>query len=105
MWPLVGRDEELALAREALADPSAGGVVIAGAAGLGKTRLATEVAASAEVAERVRATRSAAVIPLRAFAPLPPPGPGAAGVELLARIREGLAERAAGRRMVLCVDD
>ena len=56
--------------------------------------------------EWVRATRSAASIPLGAFAALLPTGPGAGGgAELLAHAREALAERAGGRRLVLCVDD
>jgi DNA-binding CsgD family transcriptional regulator len=105
VWPLVGREAELGLALEVLRDGSAGGMVISGGAGLGKTRLAAEVAGSADVVEWVRATRSAAAIPLGAFAALLPDGPAGAGVELLARVRAGVAERAAGRRMVLCVDD
>ena len=44
LWPLVGRDGELGLAAELLSDGSPGGVVVAGAAGVGKTRLAAEVA-------------------------------------------------------------
>ena len=47
-----------------------------------------------------------ATIPLGAFAALLPAGAGAAhGVELLARARQALAERADGRRLVLSVDD
>jgi DNA-binding CsgD family transcriptional regulator len=109
-WPLIGRDHELAAAGEALADAAAGGVVVSGAAGVGKTRLAAEVARVAEArgcaVEWARATRSAATIPLGAFAPLLPadPAPGAAA-DVLARARLALAERAGGRRLVLCVDD
>jgi DNA-binding CsgD family transcriptional regulator len=110
-WPLVGREAELGSVAEALSDGSAGGVVITGPAGVGKTRLALEVsrlaAARGCAVAWARATRSAASIPLGAFAPLLPPAevrlPG--GVELLARARHALAERAAGRRLVLCVDD
>ncbi len=107
-WPLAGREAELRSAAAALGGGAAGGVVVAGAAGVGKTRLATEIAALAEeqgcTVAWVRATRSAASIPLGAFAPLLPAGlPD--GVELLARARDVLAERAAGRRLVLCVDD
>ena len=53
----------------------------------------------------MRATRSAASIPLGAFASLLPATERPEGVELLARARHALAEHAAGRRLVLCVDD
>jgi DNA-binding CsgD family transcriptional regulator len=80
-------------------------VVIAGEAGVGKTRLAREIAEAATApVEWVRATRSAASMPLGAFAALLPAERGE-GVELLARARHALAERADGRRPVLCVDD
>ena len=85
--------------------------MVAGPAGVGKTRLALEASehAAAEgcAVTWVRATRSAASIPLGAFGALLPPAdtPLPGGVELLARVRHALAERAAGRRLVLCVDD
>ena len=111
-WPLVGRDRELALAGELLSDALTGGVVVVGAPGVGKTRLAAEVsrvAASRDCAvEWVRATRSAATIPLGAFAalvPAPPDSASEGGAELLSRARQALAERSGGRRLVLCVDD
>lgn len=110
-WPLAGREAELRFVAEALANDSLAGVVVAGPAGVGKTRLAVEVsqlAASRDCAvEWARATRSAASIPLGAFAPLRPAADLRLpeGVELLARARHALAARAAGRRLVLCVDD
>ena len=110
-WPLAGREAELRFVAEALANDSLAGVVVAGPAGVGKTRLAVEVsqlAASRDCAvEWARATRSAASIPLGAFAPLLPATDLRLpeGVELLARARHALAARAAGRRLVLCVDD
>lgn len=94
-----------------LSGGSVGGVVVSGAAGVGKTRLAAEVSRVAALrgcaVEWVRATRSAASMPLGAFAALlPPVGDGSAGgAELLARARGALVERASGRRLVLCVDD
>ena len=110
-WPLTGRDAELRLIGDALADGSAGGVVIAGPAGVGKTRLAAEASELARAqgcaVEWVRASRSARSMPLGAFAALLPATDRRLpeGVELLARARQALAERAAGRRLVLCVDD
>ena len=105
-WPLAGRGAELAFVAEVLAGGSAGGVVVTGPAGVGKTRLVAAAAerADAEVAW-VRATRSAASLPLGAFAPLLPAAALPGGAERLAHARDALAERAAGRRLVLCVDD
>src|SRR3954464_7618941 len=100
-WPLVARERELKSVRSA----GGGGVVITGEAGVGKTRLAREIAEAAVApVEWGRATRSAASMPLGAFAALLPAERGE-GVELLARARHALAERAGGRRPVLCVDD
>jgi hypothetical protein len=63
---LVGRDEELAAVRAALAT---GGAVVAGAPGVGKSRLAAEaVVGRAGPVLRVIATESAASIPFGAFA-------------------------------------
>jgi DNA-binding CsgD family transcriptional regulator len=108
-WPLVGRDAELRAIGDALASRAAGGVVLAGPAGVGKTRLATgaaELASARSCAVAwVRATRSAATIPLGAFGALLPAGALPEGVELLARARQVLAEHAGGQRLVLCVDD
>ena len=110
-WPLVGRDNELELARGWLSDRAAGGLVIAAEPGVGKTRLAGEIAdvaaASGYVVQWVRATRAAAAIPLGAFAALLPPlgGSISGAAELLARARHALAARAGDERMLLCVDD
>ena len=75
-WPLVGRREELALFAEALTTPGTSGVVFAGAAGVGKTRLAREALAAAEskgwAARWAVATRAAASIPFGALAHLLP---------------------------------
>src|SRR3954452_22377792 len=89
-WPLVGRDRVLESTGAILASESTGGVVVTGAAGVGKTRLGRGVSPGAagvgktrlalelsRVAQSrgcavdwVRATRSAASVPLGAFAPL-----------------------------------
>ena len=73
--PLAGRDDELATIRRALSGGSKNsGVVIVGAAGVGKTRLAREVLTRAEAAgERTNwivGTESARALPLGAFTAL-----------------------------------
>jgi predicted ATPase len=110
MWPLVGRDGELGFVGELLSDRTANGVVVAGASGVGKTRLAVEVSEIARAmgfaVEWVRATRSAASVPFGAFAAFLPALTGwVAGAELLSALRHALAARARERRLVLCVDD
>lgn len=72
-WPLTGRDEEMAVLAGLFGDePRKAGAVIAGAAGVGKTRLAREaVAAAAErgwVVRSVQGTAAAQAIPLGACA-------------------------------------
>ena len=73
-WPLVGRDDELALATSALQEH--GSVVLTGTAGVGKTRLAHEilarVAGERDRTEWVAATHAAAAVPLGAVAHLVP---------------------------------
>src|SRR2546423_8651325 len=75
-WPFVGRERELARVASALGKPDAAGLLLAGPAGVGKTRLATECATIAERVgfrcARVLATRAAADVPLGALAPLLP---------------------------------
>jgi DNA-binding CsgD family transcriptional regulator/tetratricopeptide (TPR) repeat protein len=75
-WPFVGRERELARVAAALGRPDAAGLLLAGPAGVGKTRLATECATIAERVgfrcARVLATRAAANVPLGALAPLLP---------------------------------
>ena len=99
-WPFTGREAELGLVSAVLSSGSAAGVVIAGPAGVGKTRLTAEAAELARAqgcaVEWARASRSARTIPLGAFAALLPGAGGRSGLELLASARQALAERAAG---------
>jgi DNA-binding CsgD family transcriptional regulator len=71
-WPLTGRDEELRLVSEALAEGEHSGIVIGGPAGVGKTRLAraaTESAAGAGWAiRRIAGTATGRQLTLGAFA-------------------------------------
>jgi len=110
-WPLVGREQELERVSELLHGGACGGVVFAGAAGVGKTRLAREALAAARAmgftGDWAVGTRSAASIPFGALSHLLPPGRDASSEHLdMLRATVGhLARRADGRRLVLAVDD
>ena len=92
-WPFVGRDAELDQVMATLAARQ--GVVLAGDAGVGKSRLLAEAVERSTAAGLrvllVRATRSSGVVPLGAFAPLLPIDDAAAS---LARAREAILARA-----------
>jgi DNA-binding NarL/FixJ family response regulator len=64
-WPFVGRDAELAAVRRAVRGE---GLIVAGSAGVGKTRLLDEVACDV----RLRATSAMSAIPLGVMAPFLP---------------------------------
>ncbi|MGH3549406.1 MAG: AAA family ATPase [Pseudonocardiaceae bacterium] len=71
-WPLTGRAEELSLISGLVhRQDGPAGVVLAGAAGVGKTRLAREALAAAEqrgsLIRWAAATSSARALPLGAF--------------------------------------
>jgi DNA-binding CsgD family transcriptional regulator len=115
-WPLVGREGELDFARRVMRTPSLSGLVLAGRAGVGKTRLAREVLAEAEAdgatVRWARATRSAAAIPLGAMAHLLPQHHSEDGRDgrdgqagLLRAAARAIVESAGGRPLVLAVDD
>ena len=103
-WPLTGRDEELHKVTTSIR-PGAAGIVVAGPAGVGKTRLAREALAAvvgAGVAP-VWAHGSAAArpMPLGAFAGLVDVPAG----DAVATIARALDQLAATGRFVLVVDD
>jgi DNA-binding CsgD family transcriptional regulator len=110
-WPLVGRQEELDLVAETMESAAFRGVVLAGATGVGKSRLACEALAAAR--ERgwttldAVATRAAASIPFGALAPLLPPPLGrvADRLEVLRQARQSLVQHAEGGRLAVLVDD
>jgi DNA-binding CsgD family transcriptional regulator len=114
-WPLVGRASELRQIRGWLARRDTGGVVLAGAAGVGKSRLALEGLKLAEEAGcatvRIAATQSSVGLPFGAFASFLPAAeerPLRAAdnrTDLLRRSAAALVERAGGRQLVLLVDD
>jgi DNA-binding CsgD family transcriptional regulator len=110
VWPLVGRDDEMDLIGEALASGRAGAIVLAGNPGVGKTRLVRETlelaAARGAATEWVTATPASASIPFGAFVHLV----STAGADrdrfaLFEAVTAALAERAAGRQLVVGVDD
>jgi DNA-binding CsgD family transcriptional regulator len=108
-WPLVGRQRELdqiARARAARAP----GVVVLAEAGVGKSRLARTALARAEMERAatvwVQATRSAASVPLGAFAGVIPIEVRSDDqFELLRQGAAAVRDRGRGRPVVLCVDD
>ncbi|HUA50496.1 MAG TPA: LuxR C-terminal-related transcriptional regulator [Solirubrobacteraceae bacterium] len=109
-WPLVGRDAELAEILAARADPACPAVVLSAAAGLGKSRLAREACASAEVDGTptlwAQATASSATIPLGAFAGLIPDDVGSDDrLDLVRRSSVALRAAGAGHSVLLAVDD
>jgi DNA-binding CsgD family transcriptional regulator len=111
LWPLVGRQAELEALVADISDAGGGGVVLAGAAGVGKTRLAREALARVQAAGRevewVTATRAAASIPFGAVSQLLPAAERLGGdrLDTLRRAAALLAERGRGRPLVLGVDD
>ena len=110
-WPLVGRDEELGLIAATMHGGSAGGMVLAGAAGVGKSRLAAQAVqlASSEGWRTYRAvaTKDAARIPFGAVAHLIPSGlrPGADRLDILRQLAGALTQTVKGSRVLISVDD
>src|SRR5262245_44402374 len=114
-WPLVGREPELAAIKTALSGTRPSGVVLVGAAGVGKTRLARVAverwAATGGDREWLVATRAAASIPFGATFPLllgepaEPRDEAENPATLLARITERFTERARNRPVLVAVDD
>ncbi|MFC5063448.1 LuxR C-terminal-related transcriptional regulator [Actinomycetospora atypica] len=107
-WPFVGRRDDLTSASRALDDGR--GLLLAGPAGVGKTRMARELlrtrAAGGEVVRRALATSATAGIPLGALGPLLPArlGDDPAGPNLVHAAARALVRDLDGR-LVLGVDD
>ena len=102
-WPLTGRDEELRRVAASIR-PGAAGVVVAGPAGVGKTRLAREALALVGTGVTVvwaHGSTAARPMPLGAFAGLLDlPAGDAAGT-----IGRALDQLAGRQPLVLAVDD
>lgn len=86
-----------------------GGVILVGAAGVGKTRLLDEVLDrppfSTWSTTRFVATEPSRTVPLAALFSLLPPAPVGDRSQMLAYLRSSLLERADGRRVLVAVDD
>jgi DNA-binding CsgD family transcriptional regulator len=111
-WILVGRREQLALIDDARIAATAGGVVIHGPAGVGKSRLADEALTAARHAGwrtgRATASATAGLAPLGALAHLLPSevvDARADPVTLYATVAAAFADQATGRQFVLMIDD
>lgn len=108
-WPLIGRAAELEqLSR--LLETGRGAAVLAGPAGVGKTRLGSEWLTTAESKGfptlRVAATQSSSDVPFGAFAALIPEAiAGADQLALLRQIANAVQERGGGKRIAVLVDD
>lgn len=111
LWPLTGRIGELEKFARVWGSARYRSVVVAGAAGVGKTRLAEEFAARAAVGGTVligRATASsaAAAVPLGALAHLLPPGIDMSDpVRAFAQAAEAIRRQGRGRAAGVFVDD
>jgi DNA-binding CsgD family transcriptional regulator len=106
-WPFRGREAELALIGQAIDDPAVSGIVVAGEAGVGKTRLAFEALSQADseqyLVKRAVATEAARSIPLGALAQLLPAELPSAN--LLRAATEALVAVGGQQRLLLGMDD
>ena len=105
---MVGRAEEQRFLSDAIADPDQSGVLVAGQAGVGKTRLVHEVlsSTSGHHVERVTASESLRPLPCGALAQLLPSNLHEIDqLDLLAALGRELQRRATGRPIVVAVDD
>ncbi len=107
-WPLAGRSEEMRTIEAAISAPEVAGVLIRGAAGVGKSRTAREalsVAASRGCETRwTVGTSSAQAIPLGAFTAWAP-SDVTDTVQLLRGVIESLTAAPSKATVVLGVDD
>lgn len=106
-WPLAGRTAEMQTLQEAISNPEVSGVVVCGAAGVGKSRICREALSVAESQRReIRwavCTSSARNVPLATFAAWAPSGVTDT-VQLLRGVIEALTAGPSGEAVV-AVDD
>ncbi|SCG15648.1 transcriptional regulator, LuxR family [Micromonospora echinofusca] len=107
-WPLVGRDREITRLKDALLAPAGAGALLIGDAGVGKSRLASAALDACEHAgclvERVVPTPGWQDVPFGAVVNLLP-APASGVADAFRQLTENLRERAAGRTVVIGVDD
>src|SRR3954463_5894797 len=107
-WPLTGRVEEMRLIEAALSDPGSSGIVICGAAGVGKSRVAREALDSAAsrgcVTHWAVGTSCARTLPLGAFTAWVR-SDGADTIQLVRGVIASLTASAPGSTVVVGVDD
>jgi DNA-binding CsgD family transcriptional regulator len=107
-WPFTGRSVEMRSIRAAIADPAASGVVVSGAAGVGKSRVAREALDAAALdgceVRWVVGSSAARGLPLGALAPWA----GLAGtdnLQLVCGVIDALTATSPTAPVVLGVDD
>ena len=106
-WPLTGRADKLRIIEAAMSDRDSSGIVIGGAAGVGKSRLAREALnAAASQGRECRwalATSSARALPLVAFAPWT--SSSTDNLLLAGGVIESLTSAPRGTSVIVAVDD
>jgi DNA-binding CsgD family transcriptional regulator len=107
-WPLIGRSEETGAIEAAVSALDVSGIVVYGAAGVGKSRLARDALSATESrgceCRWAAGTSSARAIPLGAFTAWAPSGVTDT-VQLLRGVIESLTAPSSGATVVVCVDD
>jgi DNA-binding CsgD family transcriptional regulator len=107
-WPLIGRSEEMEAIEAAILAPDVCGIVVYGAAGVGKSRLLRDALSAAESqgceARWAVGTSSARAVPLGAFTEWAPSGVTDT-VQLLRGVIGSLTSSSAGAAVVVGVDD
>ena len=107
-WPLIGRTEEMEAIEAAVSAPAISGILVCGAEGVGKSRVAREaLSAAASQGCETRwtvGTSSARAIPLGAFTAWAPSGVSDT-VQLLQGVIESLTAASSATKVVLGVDD
>ena len=107
-WPLIGRLEEMQTIKVAISAPDLHGIVVCGAAGVGKSRIAREalsaVGSGKYECRWAVGTTSARTLPLGAFASWAGTD-GSDRLQLVRGVIESLTSARAGTQVVLGVDD